>query len=181
MSETEKPKTEKKKPVSTCKVIKEKILSAKERLAEKIKPPNNPDKLFRFTGLDGQEYKINLRQKYFSELYLQLDGNGKNAVIDAGYNVYTNRVAYVIASENLRKPNIIAYINLRLSEFGFDDENVGKQHLFLINQFSDLPAKAKGIDMYYKKKGEYAPDKTEHSFDQKITEALDRIAKALPK
>ncbi len=139
-------------------------------------------KLFSFKGEDGRRYNLTLRQKLFSEYYLALRGNGVEAVIKAGYRgtKYNRKLAAVIASENLIKPNIFAYINFRLSEFGFEDENVRKQHLFLLNQFADLRMKAKAIDMFYKLRGEYAPEKLEHGVNKELNEALDRMSKILP-
>ena len=61
----------------------------------------------------------------------------------------------------LTKVNIFTYINLKLEEFGFSDDSVDKQHLFLLNQHTDLKTKAKAIDMFYKLRGRYAPDKGE--------------------
>lgn len=38
---------------------------------------------------------------------------------------------------------------------GFNDENITKQHLFLINQHKDLGVKMKALSDYYKLKGKY--------------------------
>jgi hypothetical protein len=40
--------------------------------------------------------------------------------------------------------------------------------------------KAKGLDMYFKIRGRYAPEKLEHSVNEELEKAIDRIAKALP-
>jgi hypothetical protein len=80
-------------------------------------------------------------------------------VFEAGYKVKDPRVAAAISSENLRKPHIMAYIDSLLVEYGFNDDNVEKQHLFVLNQYADLQAKNKAIDMFYKLKGTYAPEK----------------------
>jgi len=105
-------------------------------------------RFFKFTGLDGKDYSLTFQQKLFVEKYLEFKGNGVEAIIEAGYDVeykkngkstgVTNRkLAAVMAYENLIKPNISAYITLKLEEYGFNDDNVAKQHLFLINQLGD--------------------------------------------
>lgn len=113
---------------------------------------------YKFTGSDDKEYRISLKQKRFCELFLEFKGNGT----DAAYEVYdcrNNNVAAALASRELRKVNIIAYINTKLIEYGFTDTNVKKQHLFLLNQFGDLTSKKNAIDMFYKLKGDYASEK----------------------
>ena len=146
-----------------------KIKTSATKSIEKIreKKEKDPDLYFhKFKALDGRYFKITLRQQLFSEYYLQYRGNGVDAVIDAGYDVtfkskksgdggINRKLAAVIASQNLTKLNICEYINLKLEEYGFTDTNVEKQHLFLINQYDNLPAKGKAIDTYYKVKGKY--------------------------
>ena len=144
-----------------------------------------PSKLFKYKGDDGKTYSMNLRQKNFCELYLELDGNGTEAIIQAGYNVTNSRgeinrsLAKSIASENLSKPYIFNYINGLLTREGFNSENVDKQHLFLINQHSDLSAKSKGIDMYNRLRGRYPKDQLEISLVSKYktltNEELEKI------
>lgn len=56
------------------------------------------------------------------------------------------------AKELLLKPEIIARISQLLTENGFNDQNVDKQHLFILNQFADLNVKMKGIEHYNKLK-----------------------------
>lgn len=142
---------------------------------------------FVFNGLDGEKYSLTLQQKEFVEIYLTNKGNGVEAIIDAGYNVwkrdkngnklYPNRkLAAVMASENLIKPNISAYVTLLLDQYGYDDDNAERQHLFLMNQYGDLKVKAKALDMFFKIRGKYAPEQHEHKLDQEITEALSKVA-----
>lgn len=52
----------------------------------------------------------------------------------------------------LTSDNIIQRINGLLEEDGFNDANVDKQHLFLINQHADFGTKMKGIEHYNKLK-----------------------------
>lgn len=118
---------------------------------------------------DGKTYTMTVKEKLFSDYYLEFKGDGVDAVFEAGYKVKSARVASAIAYENLRKPHIIAYVNSKLEEAGFNDDGVYKQHLFLVNQHADLKSKAKGIDMFYKLKGSYAPDKSVNlNIDQQV-------------
>jgi hypothetical protein len=142
-------------------------------LIYKEKRIQKPSELFKFKGNDGKLYGLNLQQKKFAELYLEYQGNGTDAIIDAGYHVRNSRgfinrgLAGSMANEYLKKPDVYMYISTLLSKFGFAEENVDKQHLFLINQFGDLSAKAKGIDMFNRLKGRYPKD-------QAITDALKK-------
>lgn len=129
--------------------------------------------LFKYKADNGKEYSINLRQKRFAELYLEMQGNGTEALIQAGYNVTNKRgeinrlLAKSMATENLSKPSIYNYITILLTREGFNSQNVDKQHLFLINQHSDLSAKSKGIDMYNRLKGRYPKEQLEVSIISK--------------
>ena len=119
-------------------------MKAVQLLKEQSPKIVKPSQLFKYKGHDGKEYKLNLRQKKFAELYLQLQGNGTEALIQAGYDVSNKRgeinrlLAKSMASENLTKPDIYMYISNLLTLEGFNSENVDNQHLFLINQHSDL-------------------------------------------
>jgi phage terminase small subunit len=112
--------------------------------------------------------------------------DGKKAVVEAGYNC-TNKsgginwnLAHVIASENLKKPTIYRYIDILLEKYGLSDDYVDKQLLGVINQWSDLSAKVRAIDILYKKRGSYAPEKHENDISDKLASALERMAKILP-
>jgi len=52
---------------------------------------------------------ITKKQKDFAKSYLET-GRGNLAVIEAGYEVSTDESARAIASQNLTKPNVIAYL-----------------------------------------------------------------------
>ena len=130
--------------------------------------------------------KLTLKQKRFCDYYIKGPGNATEAVIKAGYNVSkkigkANRLlARNIASENLAKPGIIEYIRKKLEAVDLNNENVMKQHAFLINQFLDLSVKAKAIDLYYKKTGAYAGEKVKHEVSTQLGAFMDRMAKILP-
>ena len=127
-------------------------------------------KAFKFKGLDGEEYKLTLKQKLFCEAYLDFKGNGVEAIYQAGYKPKNVRVAASMAYDNLIKPDIMAYVNVKLEEYGFNDKNVEKQHLFLLNQFGNLIAKKSAVDMFYKKRGDYAPQRHEVDVSDEVKE-----------
>jgi phage terminase small subunit len=114
--------------------------------------------------------KLTKKQQAYCNLYLE-SGNGVEAVMQAGYKVNGNRkLAAVISSENLTKPNICEYLRAQLKKSGLTEESVRLQHLFLINQFADLSVKQRAIDMYYKVTGKYnTKEDPEHP---KITEII---------
>lgn len=120
----------------------------------KIAPKN-----FTYTAKDGTKHTLTERQKRFCDAYCEFGASGVDAIYEAGYRPKTRKVAYEMASENLRKPKIFEYIHLLYKEYGFNDDDITGEHLFLIRQNADLSAKAKGVDMYYKKDGKYAPQK----------------------
>ncbi len=137
-------------------------------------------RFFKFKGLDKKEYKLMLREKLFCHKYLEFKGSGIDAVHEAGYKPRNSKVAASMAYNLLIKVDISAYITFLLDEYGFNDDNVDKQHLYLINQFGDLSAKRGAIDMFYKRFGKYAPqqikfvDDNEELDDEQIK---DEIAK----
>lgn len=53
--------------------------------------------------------KLTLKQKKFCQYYLK-SGNGTQAALKAGYS---EKTAYAIAKENLKKPQIIEYLRTR--------------------------------------------------------------------
>ena len=103
---------------------------------------------------------LNLQQEAFCQLYVNNDrelfGNGTQCYLEvygAEHLIKNNKplsyqVAMVNASNLLRNPKIIARINSLLETGGFTDENVDKQHLFLINQHADLKTKMAAIREY---------------------------------
>ena len=143
------------------------------------------EKVFRFTGKDGKEYTLTLQQKRFCEEFVKFDMKGVDAIIEAGYSVYdgNGRVNRILASkmarDNLLKGSIQQYNEILFERAGCHEESVDKQVLKLLNQDADLGAKARGLDIYYKKIGAYAPEKREHSVDAELEKTLDRIAKIL--
>lgn len=149
--------------------------------------------VFSFTGDDGKKYSLTLQQKFFCELFCEFSMNGVSAIIEAGYNVFVKdkdgnettkinyKLASVMARENLLKPSINAYITTLLDRYGLSDDNADKQLLAVMNQNAELSAKTRAIDIYYKKKGAYAPEKHDVGISEELEKALDRIAQIVPK
>lgn len=148
---------------------------------DKIREENGGVDDFTFKGLDGKEYNLTLKQKLFCIAFLEEHGNGVEAIIKAGYEVrykddkgepiagaYNRKLAAVMSAENLRKPSIYSYINLKLEEYGYTDDHVDKQLLFLINQGADFKTKLGGIKEYNKLKGRITDKMDLTSKGQKI-------------
>lgn len=135
-------------------------------------------KLFAFTDLNNTSYRLTEKEKKFCEVYTQFGISGADAVYQAGYKPERLDTAYSIASENLRKPKILAYIRSLYKEFKFTDEDVFREHLYLIRQHHDLSSKARAIDMYYKKKGAYNPEKHEVTTNGKYDNYTDEELQA---
>ena len=128
---------------------------------------------YNFTALDGIKYTLTQRQRAFAELFTKLDGNGVDAIIEAGYQCYypnskipNRKAAAVIASVNLKKVNVSKYIEKIYEDIGLNNPIVDKHHLFNITQFADLGAKNKAIDMYNRKRSRYAPEEHKHVIEK---------------
>lgn len=103
---------------------------------------------------------LSLEQEQFCQNYVlndrELFGNGTQCYLEVYGPSYEEKykkpmkylVAMVCASQLLRKPKIIDRINGLLEKSGFNNENVDKQHLFLINQHADLRTKMAAIKEY---------------------------------
>ncbi len=97
--------------------------------------------------------KLNQKQDMFCKLYATdpyIFGNAKECYKKVyGVSELSARAASI---QMIAKPEITARINDYLQQDGFNDQNVDKQHLFIINQHKDLPTKMKGIQEYNKLK-----------------------------
>lgn len=106
---------------------------------------------------------LNLQQEGFCKLYTNSEaidrevfGNGVQcylAVYGAEYLMkYKKPMSYeaalAMSSRLLTNVKVIDRINNLLEEGGFNDVNVDRQHLFLINQHSDLRTKMQAIKEY---------------------------------
>jgi|TARA_R100001530_G_scaffold903_2_gene1577 hypothetical protein len=113
--------------------------------------------------------KLNERQEKFCQLYVngdkELFGNGVQSYLEVYEIDKTKKNWYKTAcaatSQLLSNIKVIDRIKDLLETGGFNDENVEKQHLFLLNQHSDYGVKMRALADYYKLKGKYAPIQTD--------------------
>ncbi len=130
-----------------------------EGIGERVSIKDIPEKRFDLTGNKTRKIKkertLNLQQEEFCKLYAtdrEFFGNGALSYAKA-YSINLGRKgAYNIcaasASRMLINVNILKRINEYLDIEGFNDENVDRQHLFLINQDADLKTKMAAIKEY---------------------------------
>lgn len=116
------------------------------------------------------------QEELFCNEYILNFGNGTEAA-DQSYKCKDRTVAATIAKENLRKPHILERIRELLDLQELTDESVDNELNFLIKQNAELPAKAKGIEIYNKIKGRYQEDKTNKTQTALLTEIYGRLAK----
>ena len=64
--------------------------------------------------------KLTAKQRNFVDAFVNNGGNGAEAIMAAGYNCSTDNSARVLASENLKKPNII----LAIEQSGYSDSRI---------------------------------------------------------
>ncbi len=100
---------------------------------------------------------LNQQQEAFCQLYINADrevfGNGAQCYMAVYGPEHLHKykkpmnymVAAALASRLLTKVKVIERINSLLTTGGFNNENVDKQHLFLINQYADLKTKMAAI------------------------------------
>jgi hypothetical protein len=118
--------------------------------------------------------RLTKKQKGFVKDYIET-GNGVQSALN-NYDTTDYSTAGNIASENLDKPKIIEAI-----ADAIPDDLLVKKHLALLNKTDDkgeidVSAVSKGLDMGYKIKGSYAPDKSlNFNINQQNTpEVLDK-------
>lgn len=96
------------------------------------------------------------KQKIFVKEYIQNNGNGTQAALEA-YDTESERVAAVIASENLTKPDIKNY----LEEIGFTSDNAKEVVAEILSDESNEPKdRLKAAEMIFKVHGDFAPEKS---------------------
>lgn len=113
---------------------------------------------------------LNPKQELFCQLYAGIQdkeffGAGTTSYIEAydPDNTKPNwyKTAAAAATRLLKNVKIINRINELLESEGFNDQNVDKQHLFLLNQHADLKTKLGAIKEYNSVKGRIATRKIE--------------------
>jgi hypothetical protein len=106
---------------------------------------------------NGKYYRLNPRQEMFCREYVATCNAKESYEKSYGPKKYSDVAAYKMLS----RPYIQIRIQQILQATGFDDLAVAAQHLKLITQDNSLPVKHKAIDMFYKLRGLYAPEKRE--------------------
>ena len=113
--------------------------------------------------------KLSVRQEKFCQLYLDYDkelfGNGVQCYLEV-YDIDTSKPSYyqtacAAAGRLLSNVAVCNRIAELLDNAGFNDENITKQHLFLINQHKDFGVKMKALSDYYKLKNKYPAEKVD--------------------
>ena len=114
-----------------------------------------------------EKSEMKLKQEEFCEMFVNGDremfGNGVQCYLEV-YDIDKTKpnwykTACAASSRLLSNVKVINRIRELLEEGGFNDENIEKQHLFLVNQFTDLGTKMRAISDFYKLKGKYlTPD-----------------------
>jgi len=135
------------------------------------------------------------KQEEFAQLFVESDtnffGNGVACYIQAYKPEQTGNwynVARASASQLLSNINVCKRINELLESEGFNDENVDKQHLFLLNQYADLKTKLGAIAEYNKLKSRITrkldittAGKAFGKYEELTNEQLARIAEGSDK
>lgn len=129
---------------------------------------------------------LNLQMEEFCHQYINgerdLFGNGTKcylAVYGAEYKINTGKnMSYEVAMSNasrlLRKDKIIKRINTLLETGGFTEENVDRQHTFLINQHADFKTKMAAIKEFNALKGRITK-KVQVDTGERLSKYLDLI------
>ena len=106
--------------------------------------------------------KLSLKQKRFVDNYI-VHGNSSKAVLQAGYNVKDIRNARRIGWANLQKPKIIEAMEAALEKAHLDESYLAGTLKEIIESGKARKVTAqealKAIDMVFKVKGSYAPEK----------------------
>ena len=156
-------------------------------MAKKVTKPKprkkgarTPD-VFWFDGPNGEKLSLTQQEKNFCSYYLESMGADRiKCLLKAGYLPKGEVSASAMASEILHKPGPRAYIHSKLEEYGYTEENVDQQTLYLINQFGDLTNKLGGIKEYNKVAGRHAAQKIkiEDEYDDYTDDELETALEA---
>lgn len=74
----------------------------------------------RFVNDKGSKSKLTMKQKAFADYYIET-GNATEAALRAGYS---KKTSYSIGNENLKKPEVLSYIDERMQEI--EDNRIAK-------------------------------------------------------
>ena len=132
--------------------------------------------------------ELNLKQEKFCQLFTSPDsdffGNGTQSYIEAYEpkqvgNWYNS--ARADASRMLTRDNVCKRINELLETGGFNDENVDKQHMFLLNQFADLKSKLGAIKEYNALKQRVVSKQVNLNVDVNVDSSLKELTEIIKK
>ncbi len=159
--------------------------NGKAKAKKSAKPKRRTSPLpFKFKSLDGKSYTLTAKQKLWCISYLEEDSNLTVAALEVysitnkhlcripwklltdkemRRRVVATNVAAQIGRDNLRSIKIESYINKVLADEGYTEKRVELRHFKNMMQSENLPASNTAIDMYYKKRDKYAPEKSEHT------------------
>ena len=137
-------------------------------------------RLFGFKAPNGKNYRLTPKQKLFCDYYIKTLNGVQSAFEVSDTKDY--KTAASMASENLIKPNIVAYLTLQFARFNITPDETMAHLGYLVRQFSDLGAKGRGVDMSLKVFGKYAAEKKEieHGVSEKLEKFLEKQNKKLP-
>src|SRR5262245_9790916 len=127
--------------------------------------------------------RLSVKQRLFVGEYVR-SGNGTRAAL-AAYWTSDPRTANAIASENLRKPAIQEAVADLLDERGLSDEKLLAIHAHYLTLCTSVDPRLKAIglkalDMAYRLKGAYAPERHRIEAAPQIdAQALEHIASVL--
>lgn len=80
---------------------------------------------------------LTLKERRFSKEYIKNNGNGTQAVIDAGYKVKNRNMAGVIARQNIKKDKVQKSIRDELKKIGLDESYISSKALKATEAIND--------------------------------------------
>ena len=120
--------------------------------------------------------KIELKAQQFAKRYLENNMNGTKTAKEL-YKTKNDRIAENIASTNLSKPIFERSILKEMEKQGLTDEGLMTIHKRNLEQAEHLPSSNAALDMAYKLRGDYAPEKKQSislNIDLNNPEAIDK-------
>ena len=120
--------------------------------------------------------KIELKAQQFAKSYLKNKCNGTKTALEV-YDTESKNTAHAIASENLQKPTFQRAILKEMEAQGLTDKGLMNIHKRNLEQAELLPSSNAALDMAYKLRGDYAPEKKQSislNIDINNPEAIDK-------
>ena len=127
--------------------------------------------------------EMTVKQEAFAREYIRNGGNGVQAAKAAGYKAKTDKAYGAVASENLAKPIIKAFISAEMKRINSAKICSEKEAMEIVSRIARGEANAEGktphesvrlraADMLLKINGSYAPEKVEVTGDIDIAAVL---------